>query len=68
MRWQQGRGEIDQMLQGRELERVTASREHADRLLGQARRHLASAELTLETDPEGAGRSTEALRQIASAA
>lgn len=54
MRWQQGRAEIDSMLAKGELERVQASREHADRLLSQARRHLSSAEATREADPEGA--------------
>lgn len=54
MKWQQGRAEIDRMLADGELERVQASREHADRLLNQARRHLDSAEATCESDPEGA--------------
>lgn len=54
MKWQQGRSDIDTMLADGELERVQASREHADRLLVQARRHLASAEATCDTDPEGA--------------
>jgi hypothetical protein len=42
------------MLEGGELERVQASREHADRLLQQARRHLDSAEMICDSDPEGA--------------
>lgn len=54
MRWEQGRAEIDRLLAAGELERVLPSREHADRLLGQARRHLDSAEKTCESDPEGA--------------
>lgn len=54
MRWQQGRDEIDRMLAAGELERVQASREHADRLVQQARRHLRSAETTCDSDPEGA--------------
>lgn len=54
MRWDQGRAEMDQLLANAELERVQASREHADRLLDQARRHAASAETTCESDPEGA--------------
>jgi HEPN domain len=54
MRWQQGRAEVDKMLADGELQRVQASREHADRLLNQARRHLDSAEATCESDPEGA--------------
>ncbi|CAI9408412.1 hypothetical protein HIDPHFAB_01074 [Nocardioides sp. T2.26MG-1] len=54
MRWEQGRDEIDRMLESGELERVQASREHADRLVDQARRHLESAEKICDSDPEGA--------------
>jgi len=54
MKWQQGRAEIDQMLADGELERVQASREHADRLVNQAQRHLDSAQATCTFDPEGA--------------
>jgi hypothetical protein len=54
MRWEQGRAEIDRMLADGELECVQASREHADRLVNQARRHLDSAETTCDSDPEGA--------------
>lgn len=54
MKWQQGRAEIDRLIVDGELERVQASREHADRLLSQARRHLTSAETTCDADPEGA--------------
>jgi len=54
MKWQQGRADIDKMLADGELERVQASREHADQLLNQAQRHLASAEFTCTLDPEGA--------------
>ncbi|GIG24555.1 hypothetical protein [Cellulomonas denverensis] len=54
MRWEKGRAEIDALIADRHLERVPASREHADRLLEQARRHLASAVATAEGDPEGA--------------
>lgn len=42
MKWQQGRAALDKMLADGELERVQASREHADRLISQARRHLDS--------------------------
>ncbi|WP_284534151.1 hypothetical protein [Nocardioides sp. T2.26MG-1] len=42
------------MLESGELERVQASREHADRLVDQARRHLESAEKICDSDPEGA--------------
>jgi hypothetical protein len=42
------------MLSARQLQRVPASRAHADRLMGQSARHLASAQSTAESDPEGA--------------
>jgi hypothetical protein len=42
------------MLAAGELERVQPSREHADRLIGQARRHVDSAAKTCQSDPEGA--------------
>lgn len=54
MRWEQGRAQIDKMLSAGELERVHPSREHADRLIDQARRHLDSARKTGQCDPEGA--------------
>lgn len=54
MRWVQGRATIEQLLAKVWLQQVPASREHADRLLEQARRHVHSAGLTAQTDPEGA--------------
>jgi hypothetical protein len=56
MRWQQGRDKIDGMLAAGQLERVTASREHADRLLAQARAHVALATTgqSADLDPVGA--------------
>jgi hypothetical protein len=54
MRWQQGRAALDAMIARGELERVPASREHADLLLAQARRHLASADAIADSDPAGA--------------
>lgn len=54
MRWKEGRAEIGAMLVSGELQRVPASREHADNLLNQARKHLASARAVVENDPEGA--------------
>lgn len=54
MRWMQGRDRIDMMLSSGHLERVPASREHADVLLAQARRHLELARSGYETDPTGA--------------
>lgn len=54
MRWQQGRPAIEDMLGRHELDRVPPSREHADRLLAQARRHLTSAQALTTSDPTGA--------------
>ena len=54
MKWQQGRPALDGMIARGELERVPASREHAELLLGQAQRHLDSARVIAETDPAGA--------------
>jgi hypothetical protein len=53
MRWDQGREVIDRMLAASELQRVPASREHADRLILQARKHLASADEIGDEDPAG---------------
>jgi hypothetical protein len=54
MRWQQGRSAIDGMISRRELERVPASRDHADLLLAQAQQHVKSAEAVAPVDPTGA--------------
>lgn len=54
MTWDRGSGAIQRLLDGGELERVTASLEQAEVLLGDARRHLASAALIGQTDPLGA--------------
>jgi hypothetical protein len=54
MRWEQGRAAVDGMLSRGELQRVPASREHADLLLSQARQHLKSAEAVMAIDPTGA--------------
>jgi hypothetical protein len=53
VRWEQGRAAIDQMLADGELQRVPASRQQADRLLAQARVHVASALNVCEADPPG---------------
>lgn len=53
MRWEQGREAIDRMLADGELQRVPASREQADRLLAQARMHVASALQVCDADPPG---------------
>lgn len=46
MKWDQGRAEIEKLLADKHLQQVPASREHADRLLTQAQRHLASAAMS----------------------
>lgn len=56
MRWDQGRDRIQAMLGGTPatLQRVQPSREHADRLLRQARAHLVTAGKAAADDPTGA--------------
>lgn len=54
MRWQQGRDTIDGMIARGELERVPASRDHANLLLNQAHQHLGSAQAIAGSDPTGA--------------
>ncbi len=54
MRWQQGRETLEGMVDRGELERVPASRDHADLLLSQACQHLASANAIAGSDPAGA--------------
>ena len=51
--WEQGRDTIEAMLRSGVLERIPASREHAQHLIGQARRHLASAVIIADADPDG---------------
>ena len=53
MRWQQGRALVDDMLGRGELERVPASREHADVLLEQAHKHVSSARAIAGSDASG---------------
>jgi hypothetical protein len=53
MRWNQGRAEIERMLADSQLQRVRAGRDHSDRLIKQAREHLASAETICDSDPAG---------------
>jgi hypothetical protein len=54
MRWNQGRSAVDRLIADGELQRVPANREHADQLLGQARKDLASAEVLLDANPKRA--------------
>lgn len=53
MRWDQGRAEIERMIAHGELQYVPASRTQADRLVAQARSHLASGTEVCTSDPEG---------------
>ncbi|MGH3319254.1 MAG: HEPN domain-containing protein [Streptosporangiaceae bacterium] len=53
MRWNQGRATVERMLAYGELQRVPASRGHADHLIEQARKHLTSADEVCAADPEG---------------
>ena len=54
MRWEQGRPAVDGMLDRGEIERVPASRDHADLLLGQANQHVRAARAIVSIDPTGA--------------
>jgi HEPN domain len=54
MRWNQGRSVIDKLIADGELQRVPPSREHADQLLMQARKDLASAEILRDDNPKRA--------------
>jgi HEPN domain len=54
VRWNQGREVVERMLADRQLQQLPASREHADRLMAQARRHLLTAQRTADQDPEAA--------------
>lgn len=52
-RWKEGRAVVDGLLTRGELERVTADTALAEELLEDARRHLASAQSTADSDPSG---------------
>jgi hypothetical protein len=52
MRWNQGRTEVDKLIADGELQRVPPNCEHADQLLVQSRKDLASAELLLDSNPK----------------
>ncbi|GAA1726795.1 HEPN domain-containing protein [Nonomuraea bangladeshensis] len=54
MRWEQGRAALEGMLGRGEIEKVAASRAQAEELLTQARKHMATARLAMESDPIGA--------------
>ncbi|WP_020579811.1 HEPN domain-containing protein [Actinopolymorpha alba] len=53
-RWEQGRSTIERLLKEQRLQRVTASRDHAEKMLAQARRYASSARKLVSTDPDGA--------------
>lgn len=50
-RWTEGAAEIEAMIAAGELENVTPSNTHAQRLLAEAERHLLSADRVADTDP-----------------
>jgi hypothetical protein len=52
--WARGRARIEQLIADGDLEIVTASQTHAQRLLEEAQRHLRSAEQIAEDDATGA--------------
>ncbi len=62
MRWNQGRATVDKLIADGELQRVPPSREHADQLIAQARKDLASAE---QLCPSNAKRAYESLYDAA---
>lgn len=53
-RWNQGRETIDALIASGAIEHVPASQEAAEAELVRARTHVASAQLLLSSDPEGA--------------
>lgn len=54
MRWDQGRAEVDALIQDGEIERIHPDRDAADVLLQQARSHLESAAVVASSDAAGA--------------
>ena len=52
--WATGRADVDDLVERGHLEKVAPSTANADRLIGEANRHLRSAELLSEEDPAGA--------------
>ncbi len=54
MTWERGRATIEDLITKGELERVEASTDVADRLLGDAAAHVRLASLGLDDDPAGA--------------
>lgn len=54
VRWTRGEGDLEQMIVARELAEIRGSATDGDRLLGQARRRLRTAEVVPDDDPSGA--------------
>lgn len=54
MTWERGRADVERLLAGGELERVTPSEDVAARLLADAERHLGLASKGVDGDPAGA--------------
>jgi hypothetical protein len=54
VRWEQGRGVVDDLLARGRLTRVTPNRDLAGTLLDQASAHITSAAAIVEADPSGA--------------
>jgi HEPN domain len=54
VRWNQGRATVEKLVAEGELQRVPASREHADQLITQARKDLSSAKLLCDSNPKRA--------------
>src|SRR5882672_4326859 len=54
MSWEQGRAVVDRLISRSEVQRVPASRAHADLLTSQANQHLVAAQAIVAIDPTGA--------------
>jgi hypothetical protein len=68
MTWKPGMATIVRLLEANELEHVEASPEHAERLLDEAQRHVASAQRIVDDDPNGAYQlGYDALRKVGAA-
>lgn len=53
-RWAKGADRVTALIESRDLQQVIADPEAVDALLASARRHIASARLTVDQDPESA--------------
>lgn len=50
LRWEQGRADVNELLAKKHLERVSANIEHAEKLIAQARLHVASSATLRDSD------------------